>query len=70
MLVPVSELTPICSVPVPAVSRCCPWREEKGEKLDACKFDSVLCKMAMFLCLIALCRVMIVSETLSFIKWV
>lgn len=41
-----------------------------GEKLDACKFDSVLCKMATFLCLIALCRVMIVSETLSFIKWV
>lgn len=46
----------------------CWWRE--GEKLDACKSDSVLCKMATFLCLIALCRVRIVSETLSFIKWV
>lgn len=42
----------------------------RGEKLDACKCDSVLCKMAMFLCLIALSRVMIVSEMLSFIKWV
>lgn len=42
----------------------------KEEKLDACRFDSVLCKMATLLCLIALCRVMIVSEMLSFIKWV
>lgn len=45
----------------------CWWRE--GEKLDVCKSDSVLCKMATFL-LLALCRVMIASETLSFIKWV
>lgn len=42
--------------------------EGRGEKLDVCAFDSVLCKMTTLLCLIALCKVMIISEMVAFIK--
>lgn len=44
--------------------------EGRGEKLDTHALDSVLCKMTTFPCLIAPCKVMIISEMFAFIKWV
>lgn len=44
--------------------------EGRGEKLNTHALDSVLCKMTMFPCLIAPCKVMIISEMFAFNKWV